>query len=100
MNKIIRTTTGTLSNQMILNHCGDYAGKFQDSAIDLLDQHCDLPKFEFNHWADIMYDNKGNVFAIWAEDSLTCLDADVVYLQLNLCDCPQAFKEMNEKQDI
>jgi hypothetical protein len=70
MKNLIETATGTISNQMILNHCGDFAGKFLDVAFDLLSKVCELPKFENNNWADIMYDRQGNVYAIWAEDSL------------------------------
>jgi len=97
MKTLNETTTGAISNQMILNHCGDYAGKFQDEAYLLLNKVCDLPEFGNNHWADIMYDRKYNVYAIWAEDSLTCYNAEAKYIQLDSEDCEKAFTEMNEK---
>ena len=34
MKNLFSTTTGTISNQMILKHYGD-CGRFQDTAIDL-----------------------------------------------------------------
>ena len=81
MKNLIETTTGTISSQMILNHCGDYAGRFQDEAFDLLSTVTDLPEFEENQWCDIMFDRDGDVYAIWAEDSLTCYNADAKYNQ-------------------
>jgi len=91
------TTTGDVSNQMILNHCGDYAGKFQDESYELLSKVTYLPEFINNHWADIMFDKKGNVYAIWAKDSLTCHNVEAKYIQLDNADCEKAFAEMNEK---
>jgi hypothetical protein len=98
MKTLTETTTGTISNQMILDHCGDYAGKFQDEAYDLLSKVCDLPAFDANQWADIMYDRQGNVYAIWAEDALTCCNAEAKYISLDKDDCEKAFEEMNEKR--
>ena len=99
MKTLIETTTGTISSQMILEHCGDYAGKFQDQAFDLLSTVTDLPDKE-NQWCDIMYDRKGNVYAVWAEDALTCYNADAKYIQLDREDCEEAFKGMEEKTEI
>jgi hypothetical protein len=97
MKTLTETTTGTISSQMILNYCGDYAGRFQDEAFDLLSSVTDLPEFEKNQWCDIMFDRDGDVYAIWAEDALTCQNADAKYIQLDIEDCPNAFKKMNEK---
>ena len=97
MKTLNETTTGTISKQMILNHCGDYAGKFQDEAYELLSKVTDLPEFEENQWCDIMFDRDGNVYAIWAEDFLTCFNAEAKYIQLDSEDCEKAFAEMNEK---
>jgi len=97
MKNLIETTTGTISSQMILDHCGDYAGKFQNEAFDLLSKVTDLPEFENNRWADIMFDRFGNVYAIWAEDALHCFNADTKCIQLDREDCPKAFEEMEEK---
>lgn len=97
MKNLTSTTTGTISSQMILDHCGDYAGKFQDEAFDLLSKVTDLPEFEENQWCDIMFDREGDVYAIWAEDALTCYNADAKYIQLDEEDCPEAFAGMREK---
>jgi hypothetical protein len=97
MKNLIVTTTGTISSQMILDHCGDYAGEFQDKAFDLLSKVTDLPDFEGNQWCDIMFDRDGNVYAIWAEDALTCWNADAKYIQLDQEDCPRAFENMKSK---
>jgi len=97
MKKIIFTTTGNISAQMILNHCGDYAGKFQDEAYDLLSKVTDLPEFSENQWCDIMYDMKGNIYAIWADGELNRYNALAKYIQLDREDCEKAFAEMEEK---
>ena len=97
MKNLTETTTGIISSQMILFHCGDYAGKFQDEAFDLLSKVTELPEFEDNQWCDIVHDIKCNVYAIWAEDSLTCYNADAKYIQLDRDDCEKAFIEMEEK---
>jgi len=99
MKTLIETTTGTISSQMILDHCGDYAGKFQDTAFDLLSTVCKLPEFEDNQWCDIMFDHDGDVYAIWAEDALTCSNADAKYIQLDREDCEAAFDGMKEKME-
>lgn len=98
MKTLFESTTGTISSQMILDHCGDYAGKFQEEAFDLLSQVCDLPEFDGNQWCDIMFDSDGDVYAIWAEDSLTCWNADAKYIQLDREDCEKAFAGMEEKR--
>jgi hypothetical protein len=94
MKTLIETTAGTITSQMILANCGDHGGWFQDKAFDLLSRVTTLPDFEMNNWADIMYDREGNVYAIWAEDALTCYNADAKYIQLDETDCPEAFAGM------
>ncbi|MCT4602470.1 MAG: hypothetical protein N4A59_06175 [Marinifilum sp.] len=95
---IIATTTENLANQMILNHCGDYAGKYQDEAYEIFQEKWDseINSWDGKQWMDIMYDRDKNVYAIWAEDSLTCFNAWCYYIELDEDDCPAAFKEMNE----
>jgi hypothetical protein len=97
MKKLIETTTGTISNQMILDHCGYSAGEFQNESYELLSKVCELPEFENNHWTDIMFDEDGIVYAIWAEDSLTCYNALCYYVELEKKYCPKAFNEMKKK---
>ena len=99
MKTLITTTTGTISSQMILNHCGDYAGKFHDEAFELLSKSTALPDFDVNQWADIMFDQDGDVYAVWAEDSLTCYNAEAKYIQLDRDDCEDAFVGMEEKRE-
>lgn len=45
-----------------------------------------------------MFDRNGNVFAVWAEDALTCYNADAKYIQIDREDCEKAFTEMDEKR--
>lgn len=98
MKSLIETTTGTIASQMILNHCGDYPGKFQDEAYAIFQELWDseINSFDKNQWMDIMYDRDG-VYALWAEDALTCQNAWCYYVQLDREDCPKAFAEMEEK---
>jgi hypothetical protein len=97
MKNLIETTTGNISSQMILDHCGDYAGEFQSEAFDLLSKVTELSDFEENQWCDIMFDQNNNVYAIWAEDALTCYNADAKYIQLVREDCEKTFAAMEEK---
>lgn len=99
MKNLIETTTGQLSSQMILNHCGDYAGRFQDQAYEIFQEIWDseINSWDTNQWMDIMYDRDGNVYAIWAEDALTCQDAWCFYIQLDREDCEEAFENLEEK---
>jgi hypothetical protein len=99
MKNLIETTTGNLSSQMILNHCGDFAGKFQSEAFEIFQEIWDseLNSWDLNQWMDIMFDRDGNVYAVYAEDSLTCPNAWCFYIQLDREDCPRAFEEMEEK---
>jgi hypothetical protein len=102
MKNLVETTTEALSSQMILNHCGDFAGKFQDEAFDIFQELWDseLNSWDKNQWMDIMYDRDGNVCAVYAEDSLTCQNAWCFYIQLDLEDCQKAFEEMKETNNI
>ena len=97
MKNLFTTTTGDIASQMILDHAGDYAGKYQHEAFELLNQVTDVPEFEGHHWADIMFDQTGRVYAVWAEDALTCQSADAVYVELEYDDCPSAFNDMKNK---
>ena len=100
MKNLIETTTGALANQMTLYHCGNFAGKFQDSAFEIFENYNEVPMtFEGNEWADIMYDKEGNVYAVWSEDVLTCQNAWLNYIQLDEEDCPKAFSEMKNNFD-
>ena len=99
MKELISATTGAISSQMILEHCGDYAGRFQDEAFNIFQQNFDSEFFlEDSEWADIMFDSKGNVYAVWAGDALTCQNAPCLYVQLDVEDCPEAFSGMQEKR--
>ena len=87
------TTTGTTA--MLLQHCGDYAGKYQVEALDLLDNEEGLAG---NEWADIMYDTRTHmVYAVWANDSLDSFNGELRYLRLEEEDCPAAFAGMREQ---
>lgn len=101
MKNLIETTTGAVSSQMILNHCGDYAGKFQDTAYEIFQKIWDaeINSWDNNKWMDIMYDRDGRVYAIWAEDALTCQNAWCYYIELDEEDCPEAFAGMREKMN-
>lgn len=97
------TTTGSLFNQTgILTHCGDYAGKFQDEAVSILEKVSDKVNdiFDGDGWADIMFNEVNlNVYAVWANDSLTAQSGLCEYIEIDEEDCPKAFKEMNEKME-
>jgi hypothetical protein len=96
MKSIIKTTTGVLPSRGVLYHCGDYAGKFQNEAIDLLFTIDSLPEWQENAWADIMCNKHGSVFAIYAEDTITSSDAVCFFAELEYDDCPDAFEAMKQ----
>lgn len=98
MKNLIRTTTGVISSKMILYSCGDM-GEFGSEAFNVLSQVTNMHEYKENEWADLMYNGRGEVFAIWAEDGLTCQNADAIYIQLDEADCPEAFRSMNEKRE-
>ena len=84
MNTLIKTTTGTLSKQMILTSCSNDDGEFENKAYDLLSEVCKITAFgHSNCWTDIMFDQKHRVYAIWAEDWLTCCNAPAKYVELD-----------------
>lgn len=100
MKTLFETTTGSIASKMRLDHCGEYAGEFLEEALDILNKvtYCHMDSLIDNEWADIMYDeNTGNVYAICAEDALTCRNASMLYIQIDFEDCPSAFKKMKEK---
>lgn len=100
MKEVVKTTTGSLVRSLgILDHCGDYAGRFQDEAFDIFQEAWDIEIAEpdEDEWMDIMYDRDGNVYAIDAEGELTCQNADCYYIQLDRADCPEAFNEMEKR---
>ena len=95
--EIHETVTGDLFNQLgILQAAGDYAGKYQDEAFELLDLH---DAFQNNEWSDIMHDNKGTCYAIYAEDELTCQNAVCFYAEIEKKDCERAYNEAQTHLD-
>ena len=82
MKTLIETTTGTISKQMTLLPYGHSAGRYQWEAFEILSELCKLPDFYDNEWSDIMYDKQDNVYAIWAEDAMTCSNAKCIYVRL------------------
>jgi len=99
MKNLVRTTTGDLSSQMILAHCGDYAGMFQDAAYEIIAALWPLPSSdeESDQWADIMWDRQFNIYAIWADGELSSQNSNCFYVELNYDDCPEAFEGMKEQ---
>lgn len=98
MKEIIETTTGFLANHMILTECGECAGDYQREALDFINKYND-EKIELinHHWVDVMFDQYHKVYAIYAEDALTCYDAKVLYIELEKKDCSSAFEDMQRK---
>lgn len=101
MKNLIETTTGDISSQMILTHCGDYAGRFLSEAFNIFQElwGAEINKWYGIIWMDIMFDREGRVYAIWAEDALTCQNAWCYYIELDEEDCPEAFAGMREKMN-
>ena len=101
MKNLQTTTTGSLFNQTgILTHCGDYAGKFQDEAVSILEKVSDKVNeiFDGDGWADIMFNEKTlETYAVWANDSLTARSGLLEYIELDKEDCPKAFEEAKTK---
>lgn len=95
MKNLQYTTTGSLFNHTgILSHAGDYAGKYQDRAFELIDSvYDDELSFINNQWCDIMHDNDGKCYAVFATDALTCQNAECIYVELEQPDCEDAFDE-------
>ena len=96
--KTIQTTTTGIAGAR-LNHCGDYAGRFIDQAFDIFKENGFEKELKENEWMDIMYfTHIGKVVAVYAEDTLTCADAEMKYIYLDREDCPEAFDGMEEKE--
>ena len=88
----MKTTIGNLFNNTgILSHAGTYAGEYMQEAWDILDKAYTLPEFQGHMWADIMHNNDGQCYAVFAEDSLTCWNASCIYLEVSRSDCPAAY---------
>jgi hypothetical protein len=95
MKNLINTTTDQIIRDLgIIDHAGDYAGRFQSEAFDLLNQLIDMSEFVENEWSDIMYKDIDHVYAVFAEDALTCSNANAMYVQIEESDCPEAFKSI------
>jgi len=101
MKTINETTTGSLFNHTgILNHAGDFAGKYQEQAFDIFAKYgIARETLSDNEWLDIMHDNKGKCYAIYAEDSLTCQNAFCAYIEIDESDCEQAYNEAQTHLD-
>lgn len=97
MKTISNTTTNHLFGKV--NHCGTYAGEYQEKAFELL-QEAGFEKemLEDNEWCDIMYFySTGEVIALYGEDSLTSY-SDCFYIYLDRSDCEDAFDKRDEKE--
>lgn len=93
MIKIIETTTGSLFNHTgILSHAGDFAGKYQQEAFDILFKGDDV-MWNMDSWSDIMHDKNGKCYAVFAKGELTCQNAECFYAELEDSDCEDAVKE-------
>jgi len=93
MKTIETTTTGSLFNHTgILNHAGDYAGKYQQEAFDLITIGEDFMLSE-DSWADIMHDNKGKCYAVIAKGELTSQNSECFYAEIEQSDCEEAYNE-------
>ena len=99
-NSLIETTTGAVANQMRLTHCGDFAGKFQNEAYEIIQAYYEyeLNSWDANQWTDIMFDEITNkVYAVYAEDCMTCFNAVLYYVEIDEKQCIKAFEGMREK---
>jgi hypothetical protein len=66
---LTETRTNQVFNELgILHECGEYAGYYQEEAYKALGLENEL---EIDEWCDIMSDDKGNQYAIFAEGELT-----------------------------
>jgi len=95
MKTLIKTRTTDL-NSMNLKPCGYFGGEFQNKAYKILSDHTYLPHFKGGVWADIMFDEDENVYAVYAEGALTS-DSRAIYIELEHEDCPAAFEAMYSK---
>lgn len=99
MKTINETTTGSLFNHTgILQAAGDYAGKYQQEAFDLI---MDGDEFMWTEetWADIMHDNKGRCYAVIAKGELTSQESECYYAEIEASDCEDAYNEAQTHLD-
>lgn len=74
----------TMRNASDLYFYGDFAGEYEWEVNNSgLFDNVDLPNNE-NSWMDLMKDDKGNVYAVFGEDTMTCQDATLMYYQIEL----------------
>ena len=104
MKNLETTTTGSLFQHTgIMTHCGDYAGKYQDEAIEILENLSDRYSDIFDDgdgWADIMFNSKtSKAYAVWANVWLTEINALCEYVEISEEDCPAAYRDMNAQKD-
>jgi len=99
MKNLQTTTTGNLFNHTgILTHAGDYAGRFQDESINILEKISDREDEIFTSdgssygWADIMInENSGKIYAVWGNDMLTAQNGLVEYTEMEREDNPDVY---------
>ena len=97
MNTLQTTTTGSLFNHTgILTHAGDYAERFRDEAINILEKISDREDEIFDGssygWADIMInENSGKIYAVWGNDMLTAQNGLVEYTEMEREDNPDVY---------
>ena len=76
MEKMTKTTTSEIRRFKFVGNCCEYTaeawGMFD--AFDLPDTPC--------AWAGMMMNNDGTLYAVWAEDALSC-DCDAAYVELD-----------------
>lgn len=98
MKTLENTTTGSLFNHTgILTHAGDYAGKYQDEAYNIINKIEPIEIID-TRWADIMVNGRtGKIYAVYAEGALTMQNATCLYTELLEEDCPFAFKDAKNK---
>jgi hypothetical protein len=101
MKDLQTTTTGSLFNHTgILTHAGDYAGKYQFEAIELLQSVSEEKQILTieDAWADIMFNERTNqLYAVWANGPLTSFNSIAEYVELNRNDCLMATEDAEEK---
>ena len=74
----------TMRNAPDFYFYGDFAGEYEWEVCNSgLFDNDNLPTNE-NSWFDLMKDDKGNVYAVFGEDTMTCQDAALMYYQIEL----------------
>lgn len=67
--EIFETRTNQLFNELgVLHACGEYAGYYDYEAYMALGLNKNL---EYDEWCDVMADDKGNQYAIYAQGEIT-----------------------------